>query len=145
MTVIKEFPCLEAALGTIMFRVMSEGLTTDAPDDRAEKVEAVRQALIAMWPDELKASGERTRWRTLPEGGSQAMFDYGSDDDVIRIAFETSQTMAQGYRDALTSFSDQTARDKAEAAATAAHNTGVFILQALGLTMEEIRNLTNRG
>ena len=69
------FPPMEAALGTIMFRIMSESLTTGTPPGRITQLEAVRVALIGAWPDELKASSERTAWRTLPSGSVQALYE----------------------------------------------------------------------
>ena len=71
----EEFPPLEAALGTLMFRIMSESLTADTPPERMAKLDAVRVALIAAWPDELKVSRERTVWRIHPDGGSQALYN----------------------------------------------------------------------
>ena len=63
MSTATEFPSLEAALGALMFRIMSESLTADTTAERMAQLEAVRVALIAAWPNELKASRERTVWQ----------------------------------------------------------------------------------
>jgi Holliday junction resolvasome RuvABC DNA-binding subunit len=62
--------------------------------------------------------------------------------EVGRKVVETSQNCSEGY---MRSFSSQfrTPEDQARdsAAATAASNTGVFILEGLGFSQEEIRDL----
>lgn len=60
-------------------------------------------------------------------------------DDVAKLVIETTQVMADGYRGGVTKFSTPEAHDKAEACATAVSNSGVFILQAIGLSMDEIK------
>jgi hypothetical protein len=70
-----KFPSLEVALGTVMLRVMSEGLSTSTSDDQMQKLDAVRDALRALWPDELATATKRTRFVPHDGGGVVAMYD----------------------------------------------------------------------
>jgi len=60
-------------------------------------------------------------------------------ETVARRVIETTQVMAEGYRDVISQWTTPEGRDKAEAAATAVHNAGIFILMGLGFSMDEIR------
>lgn len=71
---VTPFPSLEAALGTIMLRSMSEAMTTDTPPDRMAKLEALRVALKAVWPEEIKTALARTVWAPGENGGTRAMY-----------------------------------------------------------------------
>jgi hypothetical protein len=61
-------------------------------------------------------------------------------DEIARKVIETTQIMADGYRNGVTQWSEQEARDKAEACATAVSNAGVFILREFGFSMDEIKD-----
>lgn len=71
---LEPFPDLVPALGTIFFRIMGEGLTSGTPKDRLDKLEAVRQSLLAAWPDEIEQSRAKTRMVPVESGGVRAMF-----------------------------------------------------------------------
>jgi hypothetical protein len=71
----QEFPALEAAIGTIMFRVLAETMTDGTQKDRMDDLEAVRNAIRRAWPGECKVSLRRTVWRATEHGGSQALYD----------------------------------------------------------------------
>lgn len=60
-------------------------------------------------------------------------------DEIAKRVIEVTQVMADGYRNGVTQFSTAEQRDKAEAAATAVSNAGVFILQEFGFTRDEIK------
>jgi len=62
-------------------------------------------------------------------------------DDLAKRVLKTTQTLAQGYRDAINQWSTQEKRATAKASANAAHNAGVFILMDLGFSMGEIKNM----
>ena len=60
---------------------------------------------------------------------------------VGEVVLETALMLAQGYRDAVTTFDDEARRETSARCAVAAHNTGWFILKALGFSKEEIEKL----
>jgi Holliday junction resolvasome RuvABC DNA-binding subunit len=62
-------------------------------------------------------------------------------DAVAKIVMNTSMTMAEGYRASTTSFSTDAQKDKSQACAVAAHNAGIFVLQELGFSKDEIKAL----
>ena len=62
-------------------------------------------------------------------------------DAVAKIVMNTSMTMAEGYRTSTTSFSTDAQKDKAQACAVAAHTVGIFVLQELGFSKDEIKAL----
>lgn len=69
------FPDLTPALGTIMFRVMSAALDSATPHDTLEKLDAVRRAILAAWPDEVAEARLSTVWQAMPDGGSRALYE----------------------------------------------------------------------
>lgn len=61
------------------------------------------------------------------------------------LVYQTSQTMAKGYRDAVNQFSTDAEREIAEKCAAAASNTGFFILEAMGYSTKEMQALAMNG
>lgn len=57
--------------------------------------------------------------------------DQISKDEIVRLILETSQAAAEGYR--------QNHCEHCQDGATAASNTGSFILNSLGFSYDEIR------
>lgn len=62
-------------------------------------------------------------------------------DAVAKIVMNTSMTMADLYRIGITSSSTNAQKENAWACAVAANNAGVFILQKLGFSNDEIKAL----
>jgi hypothetical protein len=63
-------------------------------------------------------------------------------EEVGRKIVETSQICSEGYMRSFAShFRTHEDRARDSAAATAASNTGVFILEAIGFSKEEVRSL----
>lgn len=71
------FPTIEAALGTIMLRVMSETMNSNTDKERMAKLEGVRNSIVALWPDEIKTARERTVWAPGENGGVRALYRAG--------------------------------------------------------------------
>ena len=63
--------------------------------------------------------------------------------DIGRKVVEASQACADGYRRNISQFNTAAENDTEEKCSIAASNTGWFILQALGLTNEEKRELVD--
>lgn len=70
--------------------------------------------------------------------------EYVSLDAVADLVVETTQTMADGYRSNVTSVSSDDQIDRAQACAVAVSNAGVFVLQAMGFSMDEIKALVEK-
>lgn len=60
-------------------------------------------------------------------------------DDVARAVVGVTQSLADGHRNGITQFSTNETRETAEACAIAVSNAGVFILQQLGFSTDEIK------
>jgi hypothetical protein len=59
-------------------------------------------------------------------------------EDFARIALDTAQAAADGYKRNISQFNTEHENDVAEKCAIAASNTGYFILISLGFTPREI-------